>query len=313
MKDNNQLLQHFDTFGYVVMRGLLDWERDLQPVIDEYTDLLDGLARRWFAEKKISSSFEGMALLDRWSRLAPELEETVPGHRSHFEITFLDNPVRADCRIHLGPAVFNLLRSARLLDGVELLIGPEIYSTPIQHVRLVRPGSVDGTAFHQDLSVVTPEADDTDMLSVWLPLTEVTPESCLYVVPGSHKRELLHCLNRDDTEFPHRMIEEEQIPLPMCPGDVLFFHKGTIHGAPPNTGDSTRFSFDLRYNPIEQAPVRPFFPGFVARSRSHPESELRDAETWIEMWEETRARLARVGKQQVYRGDVVAGADPLCA
>ena len=314
MKDSEILRQDFDVLGYVVMRGLLDWEQDLRPILLEYEAMLDLLAKQWYAEQKLSSAFEGLEFLEKWSRLTPELEETVAGYGSHFDITFIDNPVRADSHIHLGPAVFHLLRSPRLLDGVEILIGPEIFSNPIQHARLVAPSSTGGTPFHQDMSVVAPESDDTTMISVWLPLTEVTPESCLYLVPGSHKRELrLQCLNREEADFPHEMIEEERIPVPMQPGDVLFFHQGTIHGSLPNTSGRTRFSFDLRYNPIGQTPVRPFFPGFIARSRSRPDSELRDVDEWIALWEDTRARLARAGQRQPYRGDVVQGADPLCA
>lgn len=41
--------------------------------------------------------------------------------------------------IHTGRAVFNLLRCQRLLDVVEDLIGPEIYSNLVQHVRIKMP------------------------------------------------------------------------------------------------------------------------------------------------------------------------------
>jgi len=40
--------------------------------------------------------------------------------------------VGEDTPIHLSEAVFNFLRNPRLLDAVETLIGPEIYSNPIQ-------------------------------------------------------------------------------------------------------------------------------------------------------------------------------------
>ncbi len=55
-------------------------------------------------------------------------------------------------------------------------------------------------------------------------------------------------------------------------------HKHTIHGSPPNVSDRIRWSLDLRSNPIGQPIGRPEFPGFVARSRLDPESELRDPE-----------------------------------
>ena len=38
--------------------------------------------------------------------------------------------------MHHGPAVFELLTNPKLLDTVEELVGPEIYSNPVQHVRI---------------------------------------------------------------------------------------------------------------------------------------------------------------------------------
>ena len=70
--------------------------------------------------------------------------------------------------MHRGPAVFNLLRSPRLLNGVEHFIGPEVYSNPIQHVRIKVPERLvptenqndmnSRTPWHQDASTVTAEA-----------------------------------------------------------------------------------------------------------------------------------------------------------
>ena len=80
----------------------------------------------------------------------------------------------------------------------------------------------------------------------------------------------------------------------MKPGDVLFMTKMTKHASLTNESDGVRFSFDIRYNPTGQPTERPWFPGFVARSRSHPESELRDFTTWDRLWEEARLALEAI-------------------
>ena len=49
---------------------------------------------------------------------------------------------------------------------------------------------------------------------------------------------------------------------------------------------------DLRYNPTGQPTGRPEFPGFVARSRANPETELTDPVEWERSWLETRARMS---------------------
>jgi hypothetical protein len=65
--------------------------------------------------------------------------------------------------------------------------------------------------------------------------------------------------------------------------------------------DDIRWSFDLRYQPIGQPTGRPAFPGFVARSRRYPESELRDWREWRQLWLDARARLAE-GEDPTFNG-----------
>ena len=83
-----------------------------------------------------------------------------------------------------------------------------------------------------------------------------------------------------------------------------------MHSSLPNISDRIRWSFDLRYQPTGQATGRSAFPGFIARSKSNPSSELRNSKIWYEMWKNTRDSLA-VGKQPKFnRWD---GKHPVCA
>ena len=90
--------------------------------------------------------------------------------------------VKPDAPLWVGPAVFNMIRNERLLDAVEQFIGPEIYSNPVQHVRMKPPEQrtplnqetgrvqVGATPWHQDGGVVNEDADETEMITVWFPL-----------------------------------------------------------------------------------------------------------------------------------------------
>ena len=73
-------------------------------------------------------------------------------------------------------------------------------------------------------------------------------------------------------------------------------HRLTMHASLSNHSQDVRWSFDLRYNPIGQPTGRGHFPGFVARSRQNPASELRDPAEWARLWHECRDRLARRGR-----------------
>ena len=150
---------------------------------------------------------------------------------------------------------------------------------------------------------MTEDADDTDMITAWFSLTDAAIEQGpLKIVPQSHDNGLLtHCLNyqgkKRDRIIPENLFDvDSTIPMPARRGDVIFLHKETVHASLPNVSEKIRWSFDLRYNPIGQPTGRGAFPGFVARSRKNPESELRDADTWTDMWTKARTKMASVNQ-----------------
>ena len=298
-------LEHFSTQGYFIARSLLDPQTDLGPVKEEYSALLDSLANEWYTAGKTSSTYHNLPFGERLCKLTSEGQDCL----RCFDIG-LPSQTATDTPIHLGPAVFNLLRNSRVLDVLESLIGGEIYANPVQHIRIKPPqaavprallsGLTAAVGWHQDMGVVNPEADETTMISVWLAVLDATVENgCLQVVPGSHRGDLaLHCNYGEgkreyfQVNIPDKLVGANHYPLPMKAGDVLFFHKKLMHSSLPNTSDSIRWSFDLRYNPVGQPTGRAWLPGFVARSRSHPETELKDPVKWAKLWLETRDRLA---------------------
>ena len=76
----------------------------------------------------------------------------------------------------------------------------------------------------------------------------------------------------------------------------MILNKKTVHGSLSNVSENIRWSFDLRYNPTGQKTGREAFPGFVARSKKNPTSELRDPDVWKNMWEETKIKLSSVNE-----------------
>jgi phytanoyl-CoA hydroxylase len=299
----------FHEEGYLVVEGLLDPQVDLDPVIDEYHGVLDKLARELYERGEISSPYADLPFGERLMRI---YEESGKVHAQYFDFSLPQGNVKENTPLWVGPAVFNTLRNERLLDAVESIIGPEIYSNPVQHVRLKPPEDrtpinpetghiqLGATPWHQDNGVVLPEADETQILTVWFPLWDASAENgCLQVVPYSHRDGLLlHCPGTGKRagfglHIPDQLFRKaDAIPLPMKRGDVLFLTSRTCHASLSNYSDTVRWSFDLRYNPTGQPTGRGAFPGFVARSRSNPESELRDPQAWAELWYETRRRLA---------------------
>jgi phytanoyl-CoA hydroxylase len=162
-------------------------------------------------------------------------------------------------------------------------------------------------SWHQDNGVILPEADATDLLTVWLPLTEATEANgCLAVLPGSHKLGLLqHCQASKDVAIPDELLPPiPPRPLPMKPGDVLLMSKLMVHSSLDNvTTSEVRISADLRYQPVGQPIGRPAFAeaGFIARSQAHPDRVLSDPATWAENWYKLRDQLAAQKDAAYYR------------
>jgi phytanoyl-CoA hydroxylase len=297
--------EHFDREGYVVVRGAIDADRWLTPLLHEYEQVLDSLARKLHAEGRLSRLYDELPFGERFVEVCAETNET---NHQYFDFSLPQSNIRHDTPMWHGPAVFDMLRCPELLDLVEGFIGPEIYSNPVQHVRIKVPESreprdretgvlkMGATNWHQDNGVVTPDADDTQILTVWFPLRYAGVEhGCLQVVPKTHQRGLMaHCpAGPGGLQVPEKVASRETaVALPMEPGDLLFIDKMTLHNSLPNTSNEIRISFDLRYNPIGQPTGRGAFPGFVARSRTAPETELHDATEWSRMWVEAREMLA---------------------
>ena len=302
--------KQFDEEGYLLVPGVLDPATDLDPIVEEYQGVLERLAQELYAEGKIASTYAGLPFGERLTKIYAESGKV---HAQYFDFSLPKENIREDTPLWLGPAVFRAMRNEKLLDVVESIIGPEIYSNPVQHVRIKPPehltpkdpqtGRVQlgATPWHQDNGVVLPEADETQMLTVWFPLFDAGAEhGCLAVVPRSHREGLLtHCPAAElGLSIPDHLLRlNDMAPMPMQRGDILLLHRLTCHRSLSNVSDRIRWSFDLRYNPIGQPTGRGVFPGFVARSRSNPARELHNPAVWAELWYEARRKLGTEGVQ----------------
>tara|TARA_B100001179_G_C18465518_1_gene349059 strand:- start:4 stop:786 length:783 start_codon:yes stop_codon:yes gene_type:complete len=242
------------------------------------------------------------------------MQETEDTNAQYFDFSLPFAGVTKDTPCWFGPAVFKALVNEQILDVVESVIGPEIYSNPVQHVRIKPPEReipknkngqpiIGATIWHQDHGVVTENADETNMLTVWFPLLDAPVEAGpLKVAPGSHKGELLtHC---NDYKIPgvreipeHLFDADGAVPVPMERGGVVILHKRTVHGSLSNVSENIRWSFDLRYNPTGQPTGREIFPGFIARSKKDPDKEFRNAEKWKETWLKTKEIMTTLNQE----------------
>ena len=288
----------FDENGYLIVPDVVG-KPMLETVRQEYADLLDDLYAGWHEDGLVSAEPDGLSF---WEKL----DQCCRGDFDWFQpldISLPHNGIHEYTPMHISPAVFGLITHRNILDIVEQLIGPEITSNPIQHVRIKPPARalpnsenrahVTATDWHQDRGVTLEEADNTKMVTVWLAVTDATVENgCLRVFPGRHEDMLPHCPKAQVGIANPFLPDGDPVPAPVKAGGIVLFHPLTPHGSLPNESDGYRWSFDLRYNVTGQPTGRSQYPEFVARSRSDPGSELRDWRKWQTDWDATRRRLA---------------------
>ena len=291
-------IEQFNREGYLVVEDLIS--QDIRAsVVREYTTLLDTLYSHWHAMGLVPSCAKGAGF---WDKLDAVNRAGIDWYQA-FDISLPADGITNETPMHFGPAVFDMVISDRILDTVECLIGSEITSNPIQHVRIKPPernvqdgetrAHIVSTDWHQDRAVTLESADETDMVTVWLAITDATVENgCLQVKPGRTAEMIPHCSMTQLGITEKFLPKQDAVPAPVKAGGGVIFHPLTPHASLRNLSDEYRWSFDLRYNVTGQNTGREHFPEFVARSRSNPTKELRDWRVWQEMWFSTRARIA---------------------
>ena len=299
-------IETFNEDGFLAVESLLD-DDDLVPLEQEYAEVLDEVSLRLFSDGAISSPYEELPFGERYCRLLGEYPELHRFFNVSLPLSNTPEKPKNFC-MHAGPAAFSLLRNPKLLDVVESILGPEVYSNPVQQVRMKPPlrmlsrenaehSNVGVTTWHQDTVALMPEAEATQMLTVWVAMTDATEQNgCLKSIAGSHHQgQVTHCPGKQiaaEMYIPEAIIgDRKAVSLPLNRGGIVLFDKHNFHCAGANRSSDLRWSFDLRYNRTGQPTGRPAFPGFVARSRAHPESELQDAAAWKRLWDEARDNI----------------------
>ena len=307
----------FKQHGYLHVQNLVGSEY-LDPIVAVYKGLMKDNLRQWIAEGKMDPKTIDL----------PFTESLVAAYAAgcdYFQTMDISLPaegIQPDTPMFTGPEVFKLMVADPVLDTIESLIGPEITSSPIQHVRIKPPSKfldkdeqrshIAHTSWHQDRGVAMAEADSASMVTAWVAVTDANEENgCLRVLEDTQDSPLLTHCPQPQMGIPDALIDESKAKyLEVKSGDALFFHPMTIHGAGPNRSDRLRWSFDLRYIKTGEPTGRPLFPDFVARSRKDPSSQLRDPKKWAQMWDDARTQLSGKEGLVFHRWDQSA---PACA
>jgi phytanoyl-CoA hydroxylase len=295
--------RQFGQNGYVVVDDVIS-----PPLIDGVLSTCDGIADALARDAVAGGAAPAEILrLPGRAKIVALTRLTGRGFGQYFDISLPPaGSIRPDTPINTAATVFSILVDEYLIDLVADITGPEITCNPTQHLRMklpaeATPAGSDGLAatvpWHQDNGVLLEEADTSHVLTVWIPCTPATSQNgCLQVIARTPGLPLLaHCPKPEGYSIPESLIQEtgQPVTLEMQPGSVLLMDQRTVHSSRENlTREDFRISLDLRYQPTGEPTGRPLFPAFIARSRSAPQTELRDPAVWAALWANARHRLA---------------------
>lgn len=163
------------------------------------------------------------------------------------------------------------------------LTGSERMQIFHEHVLVKEPGTLDKTPWHHDQPYYC--VDGNKVCSLWIPLDEVSKETCPEFIAGSHAWGRWFLPRKfSGVDYDHTASHLEPIPnfdaerdqhkilsWDLAPGDAIAFHFLTVHGAPANQSNTRRRGFSARWMGDDAvfAPrsgeISPPFPGLGQR------------------------------------------------
>ncbi|MBM3484706.1 MAG: phytanoyl-CoA dioxygenase family protein, partial [Alphaproteobacteria bacterium] len=149
----------------------------------------------------------------------------------------------------------DLVRTPRILDMVEDLIGPDILLWNTNWF-IKEPRTPNFVSWHQDNNYWG--LDTKNLVSVWIALSPATVETgCMRMVPGSHRWPTLphvdtfhadNMLTRGQ-EIEVGVDEAQAVNVALGTGQAALFAYGIAHSSPANRSDDRRIGLVLRYVP----------------------------------------------------------------
>ncbi len=192
----------YNVEGYLVLPKLLD-EDDLVPIKQALNDKVSEIAAQMISAGKLKNALEHESFQYRLAKMFEGLTDT----------DFLDFGRSWRDR---HPGYFIFMSNPKILDAVESLIGPEIFSNPVYNTRPKVPKVAAGAVpWHQDRSY-WPGANANPVITVWIPLVDANEvNGCLQIWPRTHNTELVqhHHETYSGTSYTEVDVEAESLKV----------------------------------------------------------------------------------------------------
>jgi phytanoyl-CoA hydroxylase len=231
-------IEHLHREGFLMLPDIFT-SQDLQPVIDEIDGEVNRLARQFIADGKLSQTYEEFGFERQLAKINTEAPSLASAMWNSAVVL---------------PSFFHLMRTPRLLDAVESLVGPEIIASSVYRLRPKVPSHHQSAVpWHQDSGYFEPYCDKSLVLTVWLPLVDANESNgCMWVLPRGHLAGGV--VRHTETKGkPYLEILPADLPpgqplcVPVPKGGALLMTNLLPHASFDNNTDAVRWSMDLRY------------------------------------------------------------------
>jgi hypothetical protein len=183
------------------------------------------------------------------------------------------------CNWQRIPQYEEFIRTSPVASIAQQLMGSQTVRLYHDHLLVKEPRTRQRTPWHQDIPYYTVDGDIN--VSMWMPVDPVPRESTLEFVAGTHLGPWLMPRTFKDAQakwFPEGSladlpdIEADRDAFPIIgwevePGDAVFFHMLTVHGAAGSTARRRVFSVRFLGDDMVHAPrhwrTSPEFEGLV--------------------------------------------------
>ena len=180
-------------------------------------------------------STEEMA--DLRSGVEQVLEADAPNHKNRVHNRHLDNEL-----------IYKLATHPSIVERMACLYGPDLLLWRTNFF-VKEPGAKE-IPWHQDFNYWPLEPPI--IISAWIAIDPATVEnSCIQIVPGSHRRVVPHIKATADMAFGEMgdldyIDISNVVNLEMQPGEFILFNERTVHHSEPNRSDKRRIGLAVR-------------------------------------------------------------------
>ena len=145
--------------------------------------------------------------------------------------------------------VYDLITAPPLLDPIRSLIGEDIVVWASYFFNK-EPGGKE-IPWHQDANFwpIEPPLN----ISIWMAIDEVnTANSCVQIIPGSHRQVLPHIPSREGMAFgeeadPRVFDDGIAVDMELQPGEFFIFNERMLHHSNANSSTHRRLGLSARY------------------------------------------------------------------